>query len=211
MIFEPFWTIQDTWVIGTLKMGFLVSPSFGFKEKKGLPFPFHWKGKESLSLRAALSPESHQLPPLPVLFYRSKGWDFHPWSQAPAGSPICTRWTCLHTGSGALPTKCAGQMARPKEVCAESHWHFKWAGQWFVFLSGQNVPSWGAVDNCDHMKLSDKLIWTTWGRSEWIIVLPSTFWKKAALLLLSRYSNGNQVWPGEVLGELLQGPAQNEL
>ena len=31
-----------------------------------------------------------------------------------------------------LPTKCAEQMALPKEVCAESRWHCKLAGQLFV-------------------------------------------------------------------------------
>lgn len=118
-----------------------------------------------------------------------KGQQFH----------VYPRWMRLPTGHSAWDrtvNQVSGQMDLPKEVCTESHWHFKLAGHLFVFC-------------LDRMCLHEGLWITviTWncqrswsgqprGRSGWIIVL-YYFWRKAVLLLSRRYSNGNQVWPGE--------------
>lgn len=205
---------QETWIMGSLGMGLMVSPSFSFKEEKGFPSPLLCKEKQiaSLFMRATHSP---QMPPTPssLLVHQGDETSFQGPRQGPAVPCVPKVNVPTYRAQGRkqdCQPSVQGRWICPRRLCAESHWHFKLAGHWFVFC-------------LDRMRLHEGL-WitvipwncqTSWsgqrrGRSEWIIVL-YYFWRKAVLRLSRRYSNGNQVWPGEILGERLQGLAKNEL
>lgn len=107
-------------------MGVLVSPSIGFKEDlclyENCPFP---KRPPTPS-----SPQSSDID-------RQGGTSIQGPRQQQAAPfvpmvNVPTQGTARETR---LPTTCAGQIDLPKEVCAESHWHFKLAGQ-------LSVPVW---------------------------------------------------------------------